>query len=255
MNDSLLPAVQSQGSVIVAQASTVTAPDIEVSAETPDEMRQAQTNLVGWCERKVSACRHEHTELSEAHDQAKKNKWNTKVLARLRAMALKKVEYYTKMLAALKEGYVLVPNFPIDIFAIRTDRKYPKRVVSFKHWENFRQEAQELPVGEGEYKNPDPVIYERSIPGEKDGKPVIMKEYYPEAFEEIDFPINMAKPHIMEATSYAMGLKIFDEIGILPSPKRKVDPVICGKIKLKTGPYRDRHVTFVIGWHIDTRTL
>jgi len=65
----------------------------------------------------------------------------------------------------------------------------------------------------------------------------------------------MAKPRIMEATSRAMALKIFDDFGILPA-QRKGDPMIIARIiDPRSRSYSDKHVSFLITWHLDTRTL
>jgi hypothetical protein len=109
----------------------------------------------------------------------------------------------------------------------------------------------ELPVGEGEYKNPFPVvIVETTTHG--DGK----KDYksYAEEWKDMEFPITMIKPEIIEATNRAMALEIFDQFGILPATKNE-DPIIVGQIINKTGSYRMKIVSFMIAWHFDTKVL
>lgn len=234
----------------------VTPSEIEVSAETPEEMRSAQTNLISWCERKIASLQHDVDDLAGAHDIAKLRKWKTTTLARHRDIAQKRLEYYTKMLAAFKAGYMLVPNFPIGVFAIRTEREYPKRIYTTWLSNQHAQQPSLAPAGEGDYKNPEVDVFKETnkIPDGKGGFKEDVKYFTGDEWNDIDFPINMAKPHIMEVTNYAMGLKIFDEIGILPSRRKNVDPVICGTIKLKEG-YSERVATFLLAWHIDTRTL
>lgn len=67
----------------------------------------------------------------------------------------------------------------------------------------------------------------------------------------------MAKPQIMEATGQAMAAKIFDELGILPDPKPKKDPMIIGTIIDPRGVYgrERRRVSFIIAWHLNVRDL
>lgn len=83
---------------------------------------------------------------------------------------------------------------------------------------------------------------------------------YPAEWREVDFPITMAKPEIMQATTRAMALKIFDQFGILPAeanrtgPRPKGDPLVVAQI-IDPRPTSDRRVTFMIAWHLDTRVL
>jgi len=64
----------------------------------------------------------------------------------------------------------------------------------------------------------------------------------------------MCKPQIMEATSRAMALKIFDRFGVFP-PTQDDDPVILGQIVHKAGQYRTKIVSFLIAWHLNTNVL
>lgn len=233
--------------------------ELEVTAESPAEMKACHASLISWCEGKIKTVQGEADELEAAYQQAKKNAWKSSTLQKHAGLARRRVEYYSKMLVAFQAGYFLVPNFPLTVFAVRTDREYPKRIVRFDNWQNnFRQEVETLPAGEGDYQNPDPKV--KTDPNnkewnEKTGQMVAKQSYWADRFQEIEFPLNMAKPHIMEATSHAMGLKVFDQIGILPDPRPKKDPVICGQIIDPRDPYKTRRVTFIIGWHLDTRTL
>jgi hypothetical protein len=108
-----------------------------------------------------------------------------------------------------------------------------------------------LAIGEGEYRNPFPLI-ETDTWTNGEGK----KETSRTAtdWDELEFPVTMAKPLIMEATSRAMALQIFDEIGIFP-PTKKEDPVIIGRIHLKKSRYNDRTISFMIAWHLNTNVI
>jgi hypothetical protein len=67
----------------------------------------------------------------------------------------------------------------------------------------------------------------------------------------------MAKPQIMHATSDAMALKIFDEIGVIPNYRRKVDPIIIGAIYRPDATAKQywEPVSFLIAWHLRTETI
>ncbi len=74
-------------------------------------------------------------------------------------------------------------------------------------------------------------------------------------WNEIDFPIQMARPKIMKAVTRAMALKIFDELGIFPEDKKK-DPMIIARMKApSTNRFARRYISFVVAWHLNTRDL
>lgn len=231
--------------------------DLQLTATQPGEIRQSQEMLIDWCERKVAALTFDHDELKTSYEHALKHKWKSSTLKRHMEMAGKRREFYSKIKSALEAGYCIVPNFPVTVFAIRNDRTKPLKMVTFDHWSQHRQRAGALPEGEGDYKNPLPQVRQREITYQKDGQTVKKMEYYADDFQAIDFPIQMAKPRIMEATTRAMALHVFDEFGILPEQK-KADPLIVGHILNPKAPSWDRGngmVTFIVAWHLDTRSL
>jgi hypothetical protein len=238
--------------------------ELEVSATTPLEMSQAQDSLIAWCGRKIEAMKREATELAENLAIAIKNKWKTDTLRRHSALAVKRVTFYEKIKAALEAGYCIVPNFPISLFAIRTDKNKPSAM--FTCTEHFRkpgyskeQEAKMLPAGEGEYQNPHPIVQESHVETKKSERGNDMEVWTSEAVDwnEIGFPIQMAKPVIMEATSRAMQLKVFDQLGILLPQSAKADPLIVGEIldPRPIGYGTRKRICFIIAWHLNVRDL
>lgn len=227
--------------------------DLQLTATVPEEMITAQKELLTWCEKKILSIQSEAQELGEAWAHAKKNKWSSGTLHRHHLIALKRVSYYEKLKAAVEAGYFIVPNFPITYFAVRTDKKKPVKMLTTDRWGGGDKEqlTQDQPLGIGEYKNPDPVIFSQKVDEEK-------KNFWAEDWrEEIDFPMNMAKPVIMDVTSKAMALKIFDRFGVMPSLRKNDDPVIIGQIVMKTGRYswQTKTISFMIAWMLDTRVL
>ena len=101
-------------------------------------------------------------------------------------------------------------------------------------------------------------VSQQRVPQTVDGN-----EYFNKAFEDVEFPLDLAKPELMRITSEAMALKLFDEIGVLRVQRddtavAKGDPVILGRIIHPVG--RDYNsartrLTFFIGWYVDTRDL
>ena len=230
--------------------------DIEVTAETADEMAQCQSALILWCENKVASMKKDAAELTAAYEHALKQKWKSGTLKRHSELAVKRVSFYERMLSALQHGYQIVPPFPVTVFAVRTTRGKPLRMLTQSWSSTHEQVAVGLPTGEGDYKNPFPVVHQRMIQASAPGKCEV-SNYWAEAWDDFEFPISMAKPQIMEATTRAMALKIFDDFAIVPSEIKR-DPMILARLKdprMATWSSAQRWVYFIIAWHLDTRTL
>jgi len=233
------------------------AADFMVIAQRPEEMRAAQEKTITWIEQLIAENRAAKADAEAALEAAKRNKWRQEGFRRHVTEPEKKIEFYEKILAALKAGYVIVPNFPIDVFAIRTKRKEPKGDVENFHWANFRQESERLPVGAGSYVDSKPEIaHETHEEANKEGKMVTRHEYWPTAFLPVDFPIKMVAPQVMDATGRAMALKAFDEIGILPSRReaRGQDPMVIGQVAYRAGANVKR-VSFLVAWWLTADDL
>lgn len=251
-----------ESSVALPASTSLPVRDIQVTAENADEMAQCQSALVDWCKGKLTTTKTEHAELQSAFEHAVKMKWRADTIKRHAGLALKRVEFYEKMLSALEHGYQIVPSFPITAFAVRTDRKKPLRMYS-THWSTkHTQEASGLPVEEGEYKNPFPYVAQVTI--EKATSTTSERcGYWASQWKELEFPITMSKPQIMEAATRAMALRIFDDLGILPgyAPSEgtrppKGDPMILARIRTPGQPASNpRYVTFIVAWHLDTQSL
>lgn len=222
-------------------------------ARYPYQMQACQSAMVEWADRKLAEMTGEIDDLAENVEIARTNKWGTAALIRARNKAMKRREFYEKIKAAIEAGHCIVPNFPVEMIAIRTRNRKPEEKRGTSKFADKIQSSQSLPQGEGEYQNPAPVIYQHTGPG-GDGKETT--EYYAKEWAEFDFPFHAAKPQILTATARAMADKFFDEIGILPGPRRKGDPIIVGRIIDKSaGGYSARVVTFLIAWFLDTKDL
>jgi hypothetical protein len=119
--------------VAVNPTAAVTAQNIELSATSPDEIGHAQQALIHWAKAKVAEMKSEHGELLRAYQTAVDHKWGASALKRQAAKGEKRIEFYSKMLAALEHGFVIIPNFPVTVFAIRTDKAKPLRLLT-THW-------------------------------------------------------------------------------------------------------------------------
>lgn len=238
------------GMVPTAQAPT---PDIQVTAENADEMAQCQSAIIAWTKAKLHQMEFEHGELEAAWKHAVKSKWKHDTLKRHTAIALKRVEFYTKMLVALEHGYQIVPNFPVTAFAVRTNKKKPLKLWTTSAWDDHEQVASGLPAGEGKYQNPFPEVWSIEVEPKTETKSAV-KQYYSKMWDTLEFPISMAKPKIVEATTRAMALKIFDDFGILPGAPKQ-DPMIIARLCLKKSQFSTVWLSFIVAWHLDTRAL
>lgn len=242
---------------IAAQSAPV-CDDITVVARYPYQMQACQASLIEWCKKKIAVVDAETADLAENLDIAKKHKWGTGGIHRAHSRSVKVGEYYSKMLAALEEGYCIVPNFPVEMFAIRTTRKNPDEKASFSQWDRRDQKSQILPVGEGEYKDPAPLTYNREVEVvNREGKMETRREHFAKFFRDnLEFPFATAKPVILSAAARALSDKVFDEIGVLPGRRPKGDPIIVGRIR---DPRGDKHnpkfASFLIAWFVDTSEL
>jgi hypothetical protein len=233
----------------INQMQSLPAPkDLELTATLPAEMISAQHNLIQWCEQKIQFIQKETEELKQATAHAKKMKWKYTTLQNQFYRSEKRLSFYEKIKAALVEGYYIIPNFDVDVFAVRTEKDKPKKYLTHNRWSDRNQSSADVKLGCGDYKNDRPLVSSRYI----DEKTT---QFWASKWDEqIEFPINMCKPVIMEATSRAMALKIFDEIGVFPSARKDDDPVIIGRINTKVG-YFTKRVSFMIVWHLNTNVL
>lgn len=227
--------------------------EVQVSASTPDEMMMANAALVTWCDTKIAGLQAEEDELTASYEVAKKNKWKSTTLKKHADLAGKRMVFYAKMKQALEEGFMIVPNFPVEVFAIRSTKEKPLKLLSTNHWDRHQQNAATLNPGEGEYRNPFPAVMQRSFPPDDKGN--VSKEFWAEQWKEMEFPLTMCKPHIMEATNRAMALRLFDDFGILPSTKR-TDPLIVARLKdPRSTQFSQKFITFIVAWYLDTEMI
>lgn len=128
-----------------------TARDMTLVARTPGELTAAHATMIEWCDAKIADEREKAEELSRALGVAIESGWATGALDRQERIARQRAAMFEKMRAALGAGFVIVPAFPMTVFAIRTNAKKPRREESRGWRPNFAQEAQMLPAGEGRY--------------------------------------------------------------------------------------------------------
>src|SRR5207237_810264 len=104
-------------------------PSIHLVARNPQEMANAQADLRRWLSAKVTETKNELADVRHAHEVAKQNNWSASVLGRQVERAQDRLTFYTKVLEAVEAGYTIIPNFPIDLFAVRIERAKPRKIV------------------------------------------------------------------------------------------------------------------------------
>ncbi len=227
-------------------------------ASNSQEMEVAQQSLINWCELKRSECEEETKELQTAYDKAKKSRWAYSHIGKALRRSKHRYNYYEKVTISAKNGYSIVPNFPGNVVAIKTNRDVPRHVAKSSgyghHNVDHTQKAQKLSFMEGEYVSPLPMVREYETTDEE-GK----KKYhsYPTDFIAPELPLAFCKPRIMEAVSRAQMIGAFDEIAIFPGGREKGDPVVLGRVYdgSRSGTYSEKFVTFLICWWIDLKQI
>jgi hypothetical protein len=151
----------------------------------------------------------------------------------------------------------------LDIFAIRTTKKKPKRLTATgghvskyeNAWANRpdKQESNNPPAGEGWYVNADTrnTEWTRDLTKTGDTDKTYQKTKQAVDWDVVDFPFHLAKPQILESTAKAMKYLNFDDVGIRPGRRiRRGDPMVVGRVLLG-----NKQVSFLITWFIDTKDL
>lgn len=234
-----------------------------VVALSPEEMPAAQAHLVQWCDQQLAALSKEFEELEEHRLIAASNGWKLTSIASTARRAEQRLKYYRKVKAALAAGYLIVPNMPVDLLAIRVSRDGPlwrdRKTTSSWKPQRFDVPAEILPLGEGRYVDEGVPPQDDSYfgPADAKGERHLIAKYRPgEEYVEPDFPIRAVKPVVLEATQRAMALRIFDEIGTVrqDAMARGRDPIMVGRIKTHGGQ-SPKVATFFLAWWLDPRDL
>lgn len=237
---------------------------VHLVARNPQEMAEAQSDLGTFFERKIASLAAEAEELDGALSEAAEHGWKTATLEGQHRRALQRKLFYEKCLIATRAGFTVIPDIPIDVFAIRTSRTAPRRNEQRAEASNYTPHArvpdeapQILPPGEGNYQDPRPFVEnDRDTYRDDKGKEVFVHRQWATEFDSIEFPVIAAVPYVMNATQKAMSLRVFDQIGISPQGSvRAADPLIIGQILGHRHGYQRKTVSFLIAWHLDLRTL
>lgn len=216
-------------------------------AISPADMLPAQQSLKNWFDARIQTIQLEQSDAEKALLAARKNGFGVKALTTVVNRLARRLRFYGKLKLAVEAGYVLMPALPMTVIAIRTGLHGPRSNVSEYQHSAFRQEAQALAVGAGAYRNPLPTR-DSDTTKLADGK--TKTEWFPVGWQDdLEMPVELCKPELLDRTQQAMALKLFDEIGVVTDNSawnRRGDPVIVGTILDPTR--RGRRFAFFIAW-------
>jgi len=132
--------------------------DMMVVARSPKELEVAQGRLILWAGTNLEKAREELADVQKNFEISQRNKWRSGPWKNRIPHLKKLMNYYEKIRAALEAGYYVVPDFPIDVFAIRTSRKNPHKNIAHSRspWDLRIQEQKtdSPPLGEGRFVDP-----------------------------------------------------------------------------------------------------
>lgn len=219
------------------------------------QLEDAHVQMIAWVNAKLDKIAVDVDVTTTTLNLAIEHGWVTAAHERLLNRLERDRRFFVKVRAALEAGYVLVPNFAMDVFAIRTAAKGPKQTEKTGRWNNFAQPAQLLAAGEGRYVDPNPrvVTDTRTLLNAKKEPYEQIFQIPVEEFDDVGIPMQLARPEIMTATGRAMALQLFDEVGIARDPARYPDPIVIGRIR-NPRPKRPA-VSFFIAWYFDPSRL
>ncbi len=223
--------------------------DLIVLADNPDDMVQAQHELIGWAEQKIECCKSEVSDCEVVVSAIGDTELKSDSARRLLSKAKKRVEFYCKVKQALEAGYLIVPDLPSETVAIRVNRKRPRHRKSDSRW-SLTQAPEDLPAGEGRYVSPDPLFDTIKRETKPDQREVTL--YCPTEFqEEVALPVQFMKPAVIKRAGICMENKIFDEIAVCLDSGP--DPILLGI--LNDASRHGRRLCFLVAWFVDTADL
>jgi hypothetical protein len=245
-------------------------------ALTPADVAPAQASLADWCTAKMRELGHDYRDLLSNLTIAKRNRWRTTALIPAVKKLKQRIQYYQKMRVAVQAGYVMMPNLPIEVIAVRVARAAPQRKFVVGYPTKINEAQPELiPADTGRYVD-DTLPHEEGDRNRYDSKGMVMKDSHGNVITEpwartdsydetIDFPMTLVKPIILEATEHAMRRYLFDRIGIAfgedtstiaSATRRRADPIVIGQlIDPRSTKYNKRMTSFFIAWWLDPNSL
>jgi len=232
--------------------STDVVPPQTLVALSPHDVPVAQQQLSTWCRSKIAALGSELRDHRQNLRHARVSKWKTSPWSSLVNKTKRRMIYYAKIKAAVDAGYLVVPNFDIDVFAVKTMRLSPPNTD-----DHTLAQPDLSPPGRGRYVDDVVFSYQREDElTHRDGTKHKRVVDVPTGYDETpDIPLRGVKPIILDATQRAMALRIFDQIGVVK--QRRQDPIIVGQVIDPDVNHKfwKKTICFFIAWWLDPSTL
>jgi len=248
----------------VATKTAAAAPSHLIVARSPAEMERSRAAMLDWVGERLLEARADASEIEATLDRAVAVGWSTKGLDATLRRAQRLLTFYEKVEKAIEAGYYLVPNFDVDVVAVRTSKKRaPEEDVlrSSKGYGGPRTPEvlpDGSPAGEGRFVHHLPTVsrWDETIKTEKTPQGETFHMMRVDDFRDPNFPLVFAKPMVMEDIQRAMKERVFDELAISPSRANvnRGDPMVIGRIVFRHNR-EERRVSFLVTWFLDLREL
>lgn len=214
-----------------------------VSAVSPTELVTAQKSTLTYINERIEFVKLEIADAEKNLEHALQSHWAVKPFRNLLNKQVRRLNYFEKIKAAIQKGYLIMPSigWPEGI-ALRVKDGNKVR------WDGQRICIQKNALGVGEWIDHKAVIQDH-IEENENGRRFRVTDSK-STNTEIDFPVALIKPEVLDATQIAMADKIFDRIALATDSG---DPIVLGEIYHPTVSYR--RITFFIAWFLDVRTL
>jgi hypothetical protein len=226
-----------------------------IIAVNPLQMQEAQATTISWVQQKIEGAALELREAEQVAASLSGASLRRTQASNLISKARVRLKFYEKVKAALDAGFYIVPPFPLQLFAIRTDRPSPPLDRGeTTPWGQQEHTSRSLPVGAGKYVSPETSRHKVATVTKKhthnDGTHEVAIYENAKEWGDVVLPVRALKPQIIDEVGKALEARIFDALGIAPA-YRASDPIICGEIKKPGGGV----LTFFVAWWLDERDL
>jgi hypothetical protein len=237
--------------------------DTLILASDPKELLSAQTALIADVEAKREAAIEEARAAHDMELSAISANLSVAAAKRIHRRATARVGYLTKVGQALQAGYVMMPDMPGDIVAVRVNRNSPAS-SRLSDWSHFVQDerCQNLTAGIGKYVSPRQTVEKVRVSDKvlSDGRTTPQYKWRAVALRNPDgLDRRFLRPEVMSRLSAAMTMKLFDEIvTVRPQSRaalrarRSRDPIALGRI---VDDANGNVTAFLVAWFMDKRYI
>lgn len=229
-------------------------------AANPEELAKAHRSLIEQMGNKIVAAKEEAGSAKIMADQMIGAGLSAKTAKAIHKRSTDRVTYLVKCKQALEHGYVMMPDMPGEVVAVRTNRDEPtaqeRTRQSAQHRVPAHKATNGLPGGMGRYVSP------RQTMGSSASHEVERKRHDGTKYTETPrdhFAVALRdpdglntlffKPLVIDRVTGAMSTIIFDEIVcVRPANRQRLskDPIVLGRIVNGL-----RVAAFLIAWFCD----